>query len=206
MEDNALIFEEQARSLQRPACRKPDMNKYIRFAACALILQAVLAGCGSSGDTGGNTEMDRMAAALNKPKPEPSETKPAEPAPLPAPAPAESAPAVQPPAPQYTAPEEITADDPQRGRVFRNQPGYYNALFSARFYAENSMTFNKVKHATDLYEATNGHKPKSHDEYMQVIIDANMIKLPELRDGYEYWYDAKEGELMMRKPVAEGGQ
>jgi hypothetical protein len=200
------------------------MNQTIQFAACASILLAALAGCGPSSDGGGNTEMDRMAAALDKPKPAAKETQPAEPAPIAQPAPqpspertpppetvaaqpaAEPAPVAQAAAAQYTAPEEIRATDPRRGRVFHNQPGYLNAVFSARFTAENSLTFDKVKHATDLYEATNGYKPKSHEEFMREIIDANYIELPELRDGYEYWYNAEEGELMMRKPIAEGEQ
>lgn len=191
-----------------------------------LAMIAALAGCGPE-DSGGNTEMDRMAAALDKPKPAPAETQPApttppaQPAAQPAPvaeqsparepvtaqpATATPVPAPQTPAVQYTAPEEITAKDPKKGRVFHNQPGYLNAVFSARFTSENSLTLDKVKHATDLYEATYGYKPKTNEDFMRDIIEANYIELPELRDGYEYWYDGKTGELMMRKPIAADEQ
>lgn len=177
------------------------MTQHIqRYAWLSLLLAAAI-GCGSSSDSGGDSDMDDLAAMLNQPKPAPNEELPAEePAKEPEPAPA---PAEEPPQPQYTAPEEVTAKDPQRGRVFHNQPGYLDVLFSARFVAENQLTFGKVKHATDLYEATYGHKPKSHEEFMREIIEANYIELPPLRDNFEYWYNAERGELMMRQPIEE---
>jgi hypothetical protein len=191
------------------------MNSFPRnLALLALLLAALVSfGCSPSTDTGGGSEMENLAQRLDQ-------QKPAEPAAEPTPPPVAATPPApesdttaaepaEPPQPQYTEAREVTARDPRKGRVFHNQPGYLNAVFSARFIAENQMTFNKVTHAVDLYEATNGHNPKSHEEFMSEIIEANYIQLPELVDDYEYWYDAEDGVLKMRKPIPmdeAGGQ
>jgi hypothetical protein len=52
----------------------------------------------------------------------------------------------------------------------------------------------------DLYKATAGHFPKSHEEFMTKIIKANYVKLPELPAGQTYVYDPELGELMVQKP------
>ena len=99
---------------------------------------------------------------------------------------------------------KVTSRDPKRGKVFHNQPGYLNAVFSARFLIENDLTFDKVTHALDLYRATTGYFPKSHEVFMKEIIDANYIELPELESGWEYWYDGSDGVLKMRRPLEPG--
>lgn len=53
-----------------------------------------------------------------------------------------------------------------------------------------------------LFEAAQGRKPKSHDEFMQKIIREGKIKLPELDEGLEYFYDSQSGELMVRNRAA----
>lgn len=54
-----------------------------------------------------------------------------------------------------------------------------------------------------LFEAINGRKPKSHEEFMEKIIRDGKVKLPELDEGMEYFYDAKQGELMVRNSRKE---
>ncbi|MEC9093874.1 MAG: hypothetical protein VX438_14285 [Planctomycetota bacterium] len=53
-----------------------------------------------------------------------------------------------------------------------------------------------------LFEATHGRKPKSHAEFMKKIIEEGKVKLPQLDEGLEYFYDAQNGELMVRNQVA----
>lgn len=60
-----------------------------------------------------------------------------------------------------------------------------------------------IPKAMQLYEALNGRKPKSHQEFMDEIISKNRIKLPELKEGLEYFYDAKQGILMARNQAAK---
>ncbi len=59
----------------------------------------------------------------------------------------------------------------------------------------------QVPHALQLYEATNGRKPATHEEFMEQIIKANQIELPELPAGQRYIYDSQTGELMVEKPA-----
>ena len=58
----------------------------------------------------------------------------------------------------------------------------------------------QIPSAFKLFVATEGRKPKSHDEYMTKIIKANRIQLPELPAGQTYIYDPQLGELMVQKP------
>lgn len=71
------------------------------------------------------------------------------------------------------------------------------ALFRTR---ERVVFEVQIPHAMQLYEATNGRKPRSHDEFMQEIIGFNQIQLPELPPGQRYVYDPESGELMVERP------
>ena len=48
-----------------------------------------------------------------------------------------------------------------------------------------------------LFEATNGRFPKSHDEFMKEIVEFGQIQLPELPEGGSYVYDPKTHQLMV---------
>jgi hypothetical protein len=57
-----------------------------------------------------------------------------------------------------------------------------------------------VKHAIDLYEAEHGEKPKTYDEFMDVIIKKGKpdgIMLPMLPYYQEYGYDPAAHELVV---------
>ena len=58
----------------------------------------------------------------------------------------------------------------------------------------------QIPSAVMLFAATEGRKPKSHDEFMSKIIKANQIQLPALPAGQTYVYDPQLGELMVQKP------
>ena len=68
------------------------------------------------------------------------------------------------------------------------------------FQASQRINFLNMKRAMDLFKASNGKLPQSHEEFMDKIIKANEIELPELPDGQRYIYDPKLGELMVEKP------
>ena len=54
--------------------------------------------------------------------------------------------------------------------------------------AQERITFDQIKHAMDLYKATNGSAPKTHEEFMEKIIKEGMLKLPQLPPGQRYVY------------------
>ena len=58
-----------------------------------------------------------------------------------------------------------------------------------------------VPHAIQLYEATKGMRIKTSEEFMEHIIRANQIQLPELPAGQRYIYEPLSGELMVEKPA-----
>ncbi len=58
----------------------------------------------------------------------------------------------------------------------------------------------QIPSAVKLFAATEGRKPRSHDEFMNKIIKFNNIQLPTLPAGQTYVYDPKIGELMVQKP------
>ena len=54
-----------------------------------------------------------------------------------------------------------------------------------------------IQHAMDLYHATNDRYPKDYDEFMDEIIKANQIALPQLPEYQKYGYDEKEHKLII---------
>jgi hypothetical protein len=96
---------------------------------------------------------------------------------------------------------EVTALDPKKGKLSREAGGYLGATMAARVYAENAMIFNNMNYAVKLYQAETGEYPKSHDEFMDKIIGANQIALPELDPGVEYIYDPADHKLKIWRPA-----
>ncbi len=70
----------------------------------------------------------------------------------------------------------------------------------------------QIPHTMNIYRALNGHFPKSHEEFMEKVIKANGLKLPELRTAEERYvylpekaakmstYDAKDPPLVVERP------
>lgn len=155
------------------------------------------------------------------PSPQVSETAPA---PLQAPAPPPSPPPPPPPSPQadvsaageQSAPAEVEPEgpasvesesEPARGRraevgVGRKGHGYGTGPvatpLATRWRAAERLIFNvQIPQAMNLFKATHGRAPASHDEFMKEIINANQIRLPELRHGERYYYDPAAEQLMV---------
>ncbi|MDR0327335.1 MAG: hypothetical protein LBI05_03455 [Planctomycetaceae bacterium] len=71
---------------------------------------------------------------------------------------------------------------------------------STMFYAKDQLVLNSIQHAMNLYQAEHGKIPATHEEFMENIVRANMIALPQLPFGQEYVYDPMDGVLKIRKP------
>jgi len=54
----------------------------------------------------------------------------------------------------------------------------------------------QIPQALELYKATNGEYPKTHEEFMKEIIEANGIELPELPEGHRYVYDPETHQFL----------
>jgi len=87
------------------------------------------------------------------------------------------------------------------GKKGRNYGGgVVSEPIRAMFRTEQRMQLLQVKQAMQLYKASNGYLPKTHEIFMKEIIEANSIQLPELPEGERYVYDPEQGELMVERP------
>lgn len=64
----------------------------------------------------------------------------------------------------------------------------------AYFQIKERIVFDQIHKLMELYRATNGHLPKTHEAFMKELAD-NRLKLPELPEGQVYRYRPDEGEL-----------
>ena len=71
---------------------------------------------------------------------------------------------------------------------------------STMFKTKDRLVLMNIDHAMNLYRAEHGQIPASHVEFMENIIRANMIQLPQLPAGQEYVYDPSDGVLKIQKP------
>jgi hypothetical protein len=73
----------------------------------------------------------------------------------------------------------------------------------ALFNTKERVVFEiQIPQAMQLFKATEGRMPKSHQEFMDKIITFNNIPLPELPAGHIYVYDPAAEELMVERPEA----
>jgi len=118
-------------------------------------------------------------------------------------APAEP-PATEPAAAPTTEPgdsERATVGAGAKGRDYGG-PGFVTTPIEALFRADDLIVFEShIPKNLSLYKAEHDNKgPKTHEEFMQVIIKDGGVRLPELPQGEEYWYDPKTEQLMVRHP------
>lgn len=90
----------------------------------------------------------------------------------------------------------------RKGHSYGSTP--LTAPASAYWRAEEKIAFEiQVPHALNLYKALEGEGPADHEEFMEKIIQANNIKLPELPENKTYRYDP-DTEVLMVDTVADG--
>jgi len=79
--------------------------------------------------------------------------------------------------------------------------GIVTAPISAMFRTRERVSFFlPMEQAMNFFRATHDRLPASHEEFMEQIIRANHLQLPELPPGQEFVYDPARGELMVRRP------
>jgi hypothetical protein len=117
--------------------------------------------------------------------------------PPPASAPATNA-ETSPPAMERVAAE---AGVGKKGQSLKNETGMVVEPVKQLIKFEQKAVFDlQIKPALEFYKAENGSYPKSHEEFMEKIIKANGISLPELPEGQSYVFDSEQGQLMVERP------
>jgi hypothetical protein len=100
-----------------------------------------------------------------------------------------------------TAHSNTTASQVAEPGVGKKGKGYGGGMItepaSQYWQIKEKLAFSLMQKNMDLYKATNGFYPKSHEEFMQKIIDEGAITLPELPEGLKYQYDVQESTLMV---------
>jgi outer membrane murein-binding lipoprotein Lpp len=176
---------------------------FTKRVACvvAIAVFSSFTGCGSSGDTGGGgSSMDQMASAVgaqNAALKKAEDDRKAEEA-------RKAAEAAKTPLPPQI--ETVTANSMKKGKSLEGG-GYLSAVTHSRFFAEHQLILDNIRHAMDLYNAEHGNYPKTQEEFMKQIIEPNepSTKLPELPEGWEYFYDPKDPlELKMINKSGSG--
>ncbi|MCA9142535.1 MAG: hypothetical protein H6821_09440 [Planctomycetaceae bacterium] len=125
---------------------------------------------------------------------------PTPPPPAKSPAPPET------PAPTAEAPPvmervEAKAGVGKKGQSLEGETGMVVEPVKQLIKFEQKAVFDlTIKPTLEAYKALNGSYPKSHEEFMEKIITANSIKLPELPAGQQYVFDPETGLLMVERP------
>ena len=83
----------------------------------------------------------------------------------------------------------------KRGRGYGAGP--ISTPIAAYFSTRQRVVFDiQIASAMKLYHATHEHFPESHEEFMEEIIKANSIRLPDLPSGDRYVYDPEKAATM----------
>ncbi len=84
-------------------------------------------------------------------------------------------------------------------------PGLVTTPVQVYFRTGDRIAFEiQIPSAMKLYKASHDNKgPKTHEEFMNVIIKENGVQLPELPEGDEFVYDPKTEQLMVRHPAQQ---
>jgi hypothetical protein len=103
------------------------------------------------------------------------------------------------PGPPATVREKAGVGSGEQGRGYGG--GLITTPVAAYFAVGEKLVFEiEIPHALDLYKASEGHAPRTQDEFMREIVKANQIRLPALPPGHRYVYDPKSERLMVEHP------
>lgn len=97
--------------------------------------------------------------------------------------------------------QEIGAYDPQAGRQVSDSHIRASDPLTAPLQAYGpileQLSKTSIAHALELFHATEGRYPQSHQEFMERIIRENNIRLPVLPAGKQYQYDVANHQLVV---------
>lgn len=115
--------------------------------------------------------------------------------------------AVAPPAAVETPPppatETVKAEQGVgiRGRSLDEYEGVVVTPVKSLFAFRESAVFKiQLPDALNKFNAFEGRNPTSHEEFMEKVVQANNIRLPELPPGERYVFDPATNELMVERP------
>ena len=83
-----------------------------------------------------------------------------------------------------------------RGQKLKDRDGLLATPAKTLFRTKERLIFMTIDQVLRMHEIQFGF-PKSHEEFMEKIIQQNNIELPGLPDGRYYEYDTKTNELMV---------
>ncbi len=113
-------------------------------------------------------------------------------------APTPDAAAAPAPAPNVVS-QKASAGVGKKGQSLADNAGIARILSapaSAFFNFEQKAVLDiQIPQALNLFKGSEGRFPKSHAEFMQKIVEANRLTLPELPAGAVYHFDSEKGEL-----------
>lgn len=99
-----------------------------------------------------------------------------------------------------TVTEPVITEVGKRAQNYKGETGLVVTPIRALMRTEEKVIFEiQIPHAMQLYKALQGNAPRTEEEFMQHIIGANKIHLPELPAGHKYEYDPEGEQLMVRR-------
>ena len=126
-----------------------------------------------------------------------SEYEPSSPPPVAETPPPEPEPA---PAPSITVQHKAAVGVGKKGRGYGQ--GFVATPIASLFAFRERKVFDiEIPKAMQIFKALEDRAPKDHEEFMEKIIKANHIKLPELPDEHRYQYDPETELLMVLRPA-----
>lgn len=103
--------------------------------------------------------------------------------------------------------QEIGEFDPNAGAKVSDGKIHATDPFTAPTSAYGPMLERiaslKIDPAVNLFHATEGRYPASHEEFMEQIIKPNRIELPVLPGGKQYQYDVENHKLVVIEAAAQ---
>lgn len=99
-----------------------------------------------------------------------------------------------------------------KGRSLEGGSEYNPATFvsgpvAAYFRTKEKVVFEiQIPQAVNLFVAEKGRHPRSHEEYMQAIIESNRIPMPKLPEGRVYRYHPDTQELWVESEKKSDSQ
>jgi hypothetical protein len=157
--------------------------------AILLVALGLLLGCSSGNEKTAPAESSQpVAETPPPPPPPPPPTAPGSQAASASPAPAQPEPVRQ----------KAEVGVGEKGHGYGTGPIATPA--ATLFRVKERIAFDiQIPQAMNLFKASEGRPPKSHDEFMSKIIKANQIHLPTLPEGQRYLYDPKQEQLMVEQ-------
>jgi hypothetical protein len=143
---------------------------------------AIVAGCDSSRSSSGPSNMDALAARLDKPEPV------AQPQPQPEPQPQ------PPPQPEPQPAQVVEKHNVEDVDTSNHTGGYYGAIAAANRSVRDRLDDIAWKKSVQLYQATNGRLPKNTEEFLN-LVQSEGTPLPPIEEGNKYEYDPSEGQF-----------